>query len=459
MLAAVCRPTTNKVADASLYEEIILKSIFLTTAVLLSATAFAHAADVRVTGATAFADTLEEGEAITAIRVELPTNVAATDIDRDTFSVPGFDIIGTYVNDSGERDEADAQGNYVFIELARDTVPGNNTGKTLIYYDGMNERQDVAVSVRLNGPVDLADGDRLLPGVFTSNGLINVLADRFELVSFTDSNGYTVNYRLFVPEGYEQASDSNEDLPIVIFFHGAGEKGLNNDVQILGNPSALEYARDAAQARHPAFVMAPQSSSFETGEWAARTGTETDPSFAPSESMAAAIEALDDVIGNYDIDEDRVYGVGLSAGSRGVMISSVTHPDLYAAQLNIASADIYTDEQIQGVVDKPTWILLAEDETEERITNTTALADQYERLGAVVERRIGDDALNGFLRGDKADAQIMEQMEAADAAGANVMLTHLRAGTVLPSAHWSWMYGFNNAALQDWLFAQRRGAE
>jgi predicted peptidase len=431
----------------------------LATAILLSATALAHAADVSVTGATVFADTLEEGEAVTAVRVELPENVAAVEISRDTFSVPGFDIVGTYVSDSGERNQADAAGKFVFLELAKDIVPGNSTGKTLIYYDGMNERQDMSLSVRLNGPVDLVDGDRLVPGVFSSNGLVNELFDRFEAVSFTDSNGYTVNYRLYVPEGYEQGSAGNEDLPIVIFFHGAGEKGLNNDVQILGNPSALEYARPEAQARHPAFVMAPQSSSFETGEWAARVGTETEPAFEPSQSLAAAIEALEDVIGQYDIDRDRVYGVGLSAGSRGIMISSVTHPDLYAAQLNVASADIYTDEQIEGIVDKPTWVLLAEDETEERLTNTAALVDQFERLGAVVERRTGDDAFNGFLRGALADGQIEEQRAAAEAAGANVMLTHLRAGTVLPSPHWSWMYSFSNAALQDWLFSQRKSAE
>ncbi len=445
-----------RVLTATGSEENEVKMKILATALLLLAAAPTYAADVSVTSATAFADTLEEGEVVTAIRVALPGDIAATSISVKTFSVPGYDIVGTYVSDSGERNDADAQGNYVFLEFARDPVPGNDTGKTLIYFDRKNHRQDLSVLGRLNTPVDLLNGDRLVPGVFNSSGLINNLADSFEAFSFKDSTGFTVNYRLYVPPGYEAGEKDLEALPIVIFFHGGGEKGHNNDVQILGNPSALEYARPEAQARHPAYVMAPQSSNFDTPAWAVQAGTAENPKFEPSMSMAAAIEALDDVVARYNIDTDRVYGVGLSAGSRGIFISSVMQPDLYAAQINVASADVYTDEQIRGIADKPTWIILSEDETEERLTNTQAAVDQYAQQGATVESRTGENALNGFLRGSAADAQIQAQWDAAEMAGANVMFTHLRAGTVLPNPHWSWMYTFNNMALQDWLFSQSK---
>jgi len=123
----------------------------------------------------------------------------------------------------------------------------------------------------------------------------------------------------------------------------------------------------------------------------------------------------------------------------------------------MGDASLIALEQILGIAEIPTWIILAEDESEERLTNTQAVVNQYNRLGGSVESRTGEYALNGFLRGLAADTQIQAQLDAAELAGAHVMLTHLRAGTVLPNPHWSWMYSFDNRALRDWLFSQSKG--
>lgn len=414
-------------------------------------TADEEAEVVEIVGAVAYADTLPEGQTVVGARVELPGETNAAGVTFTTFAATGYDVVGTYTNNSGEWNDASRSGRYVFIKFAVDPVPGYATGKTLQYF-GDNVRLPINLDLRQNEQIVLSDGRVVNPSGFTNTAGVNLLADDFLKLAFTDSTGFDVKYRLFVPEGYEEKKGELQNLPIVIFFHGAGEGGFNNDVQLLGNPSALEFAKPEAQARHPAFVMAPQN--LET--WAENIGTEEDPVFREGQSLRAAIEALNDVADTYNIDKKRIYGTGLSQGSRGVWAASIAHPELFAAQLNIASADIYTDAQLRPLVDKPIWTLVSADDSEERVMGTNGVVDQLESLGAVVDRSIGDEALNGYLRGFEADREIQAQWDEADNQGANVLLTHFVPGTVLPDPHWSWMYAFNNEVLHDWLFSQSK---
>ena len=61
------------------------------------------------------------------------------------------------------------------------------------------------------------------------------------------------------------------------------------------------------------------------------------------------------------------YGTGLSMGSRGTWALSTAYPDLYAAQINIASADVYSEEGLAEIADKPIWALVSSDDSEERV--------------------------------------------------------------------------------------------
>ena len=406
---------------------------------------------VEIVGTTAYAETLPEGQTVVGARVELPAEVDATGVTLTTFAATGYDVIGTYTNNTGTWNDAAPRGRYVFVKFAVDPVPGYATGKTLQYF-GDNLRLPIRLDLRQNEQIILPDGRVVNPSGFINTSGVNLLADDFRKVSFTDSTGFDVKYRLFIPKGYEERNSDLENLPIVIFFHGAGEGGFNNDVQLLGNPSALEFATPEAQAEHPAFVMAPQN--LET--WAEDTGTEENPFFEEGPSLRAAIEALNEVAATYNIDKNRIYGTGLSQGSRGLWAASIAHPDLFAAQLNIASADIYTNEQLRPLVNKPIWTLVSADDTEERVTGTNGVVDQLESLGAGVDRNIGDEALNGYLRGFEANREIQAQWNEAEEQAANVLLTHFVPGTVLPDPHWSWMYAFNNEVLHDWLFSQRK---
>ena len=59
-------------------------------------------------------------------------------------------------------------------------------------------------------------------------------------------------YRIFEPEG---AADSHR-LPLVLFLHGAGERGDDNKDQL--RHGVADFVSDASQAVRPCFVLAPQ---------------------------------------------------------------------------------------------------------------------------------------------------------------------------------------------------------
>lgn len=73
----------------------------------------------------------------------------------------------------------------------------------------------------------------------------------FEAREQRDAEGNALPYRLFRPKDYDPA----KKYPLVLFLHGAGERGTNNTAQVR---DALYFAKASVQAEHPCFVMAPQ---------------------------------------------------------------------------------------------------------------------------------------------------------------------------------------------------------
>src|SRR5689334_11171451 len=78
-------------------------------------------------------------------------------------------------------------------------------------------------------------------------------------------------YRLFIPEGY----DKRKAYPLVLWLHGAGGLGYDNLAQISEDqiPGTRIWTTAENQARHPAFVLVPQTARG----WASTADTELRP--------------------------------------------------------------------------------------------------------------------------------------------------------------------------------------
>ena len=110
--------------------------------------------------------------------------------------------------------------------------------------------------------------------------------ERFEAHEFKGGNGKTLLYRLVKPAGYD--ASGSEAHPLVIFLHGAGERGDDNRKQLVhGSDMMLAMAGE-----HGAFVLVPQCPSGEKWadvDWSAPTHKMPEE---PSSSMSLVMQLL-----------------------------------------------------------------------------------------------------------------------------------------------------------------------
>ncbi len=169
-------------------------------------------------------------------------------------------------------------------------------------------------------------------------------AEGFLARSYHSSTGETMQYRLFVPTGY----DSAKKYPVVLWLHDAGGRGSDSLKQISGSNflGSHVWTRPENQAKYHAFVLAPQVDI--TKGWA-RPHANT-----PPVSIRLALEILGVVGKEYSIDPDRVYVAGQSMGGEGVWAALSSSPGPFAAAIALCG---YGDaSMIPHVAKVPVWI-------------------------------------------------------------------------------------------------------
>jgi poly(3-hydroxybutyrate) depolymerase len=280
---------------------------------------------------------------------------------------------------------------------------------------------DNSVRVQVNGRA----GQRRIYTVVLEREDIRAVVASFRKLSFTDpATGVTMGYRLFVPVGY----DASKPYPLVLFLHGSGESGSDNESQLTANQGATVWAKPEEQARHACFVLAPQSpgdllgrggeSSGQTGWTSLMSMGFADP-FRPAPALEVAFRILQRVMEEYSIDRNRVYSTGLSMGGFGVFAMSVAHPDTFAAVVGICGG---LDPARAAVVARtPMWIFHAAEDP-------------------VVPVRFSRDTVKAL-----ADA------------GGSPRYTEYPNGTCFnPTAHLSWVPAYADAQMRKWLFEQSK---
>ena len=161
--------------------------------------------------------------------------------------------------------------------------------------------------------------------------------DLFEKQLFISGDD-TLLCRILSPLNFE----TGKKYPIVLFLHGAGERGDDNEAQL--NWGADMFLDSTIRAKYPAIVIFPQcptnskwseynktSKTDSTGyEWAA-----DQPMLKPLKLVSDFIDTL---MGSKEIDKNRIYIGGLSMGGFGTLELLWRKPGVFAAAFPICGS-------------------------------------------------------------------------------------------------------------------------
>lgn len=193
-------------------------------------------------------------------------------------------------------------------------------------------------------------------------------------VIFKDSAGKTLPYRFMKPEGYDAA----KKYPLVIFLHGAGERGTDNEKQLVhGVP---QFASKENREKYPCFLIAPQcpeGAKWVDVDWGADSHTMPEKMTEPARLTVELIEAL---LKGYSIDPKRVYITGLSMGGYGAWDLIARRPDLFAAVVPVCGGgDEKTAEKIKTI---PIWAFHGAKDTVVKPERSRRMIAALEKAGA-----------------------------------------------------------------------------
>ena len=162
--------------------------------------------------------------------------------------------------------------------------------------------------------------------------------DAYESKEFVSTEGQSLKYRVLAP----QDMNAKKKYPLVIFMHGAGERGDDNEAQL--THGGQMFLNPVMQEKYPAYVLFPQCPS--KGFWA-RPSFPNSPKKGPkgpggnnemSPILKAVKELLDKYIALPNVDPTRVYIMGLSMGGMATFDMVCRFPEMFAAAVPICGA-------------------------------------------------------------------------------------------------------------------------
>ncbi len=153
----------------------------------------------------------------------------------------------------------------------------------------------------------------------------------YESRVFQSDDGKTLPYRIMPPAQIE----AGKKYPIVLFLHGAGERGTDNEIQLVH--AASEFARTQRRQDYPAFVVFPQCPAEQRwveSPWDLPSGK---GEFAdePSKAMKLTLQLMDSLVSELPVDTDRLYVCGLSMGGQGAWFAASAKPHRFAAMIEV----------------------------------------------------------------------------------------------------------------------------
>ncbi|WP_126247023.1 carboxylesterase family protein [Chitinophaga rhizosphaerae] len=195
----------------------------------------------------------------------------------------------------------------------------------------------------------------------------------------------TLPYRFLPPAGY----NAGKTYPLIIFMHGIGERGADNEKQLVnGGPF---FGNDSIRQQFPAFVVFPQCADNAT--WAPMMVTQDSTgdrifnfptSLPPTAPSRLLYQLIDSLLASGSVDAKRVYVGGLSMGGMGTFDMLSRFPRRFAAAFPICGAG---NEKLAKRYAKNTalWIFHGADDNVVPPTSSRKFYEMLKEKGADVK--------------------------------------------------------------------------
>ena len=225
-------------------------------------------------------------------------------------------------------------------------------------------------------------------------------------------NGQSYRYQVFVPSMW----DDRKKWPVILFLHGAGERGSDGLLQTdVGFPHAIrQHAADAAF-----IAVIPQC--------------REDRFWTDADQQAQALAALEATIKEFKGDRQRIYLMGLSMGGYGTWDLATKSPKLFAAYVVICGG-LHDPKGYPGM--------------HPGLLDDRSITDPY----AEIARHVGNTPV-WIFHGEADDivpvAEARKMRDALAAAHANAQYTEYPG-----VGHDSWDRAYAEPGLMPWLLQQ-----
>ena len=417
-----------------------------------------------IRGATAITKVYGDGQKLIAVAVEYDTDITGSALSTSTFKVAGRTVTKVYANREPDLAAQGRNGRYVIVEMSPDdkaaalwvTQQGSGTasgsfptGTSSAAPGGGGPKVGdstpggtiVAAKATLTqtGTVTTTGGTRYPASTtgLTTDAVKNLIVDDFRQFTFTDpATQKTLKYNLFIPKGYDR--DHHKSYPLVLFMHDASVVNVATVGPLVQGLGAVCWASPADQARHQAFVLAPEY-----------PAVVIDDNYKPSTYFDATVNLVESVTQQYSIDPDRRYTTGQSMGAMMSLGLNIRYPDLFAAAFIVAGQ--WPEAQAVPLAKKNLWILVSADDTK-AYPGEQAITEVIQEQGTKVSTALWD--------GQSTAAEFAADVRSMKAQRTPVNFAAFKTGTTVPtgsttSAHMgTWQIAYTIPGIRDWIMRQ-----
>lgn len=197
----------------------------------------------------------------------------------------------------------------------------------------------------------------------------------------------TLRYRIAYPEGYKPS----KKYPVLLFLHGAGERGSDNETQL--KHGGKFFSDPGNRKKFPAIIVMPQCPKIDFwARIAPRTNGKNDslgfftfPSEQPiGKSLGLVENLIDSIAAGKDVNTKQIYIGGLSMGGMGTFEMLWRKPNFFAAAFPICggSDPSKVTNYASGF---PIWIFHGDADKTVTVSNSRIMVNALKAAGAKVK--------------------------------------------------------------------------